>query len=238
MFFPLRDNIPSARPPYANYSLIGLNVLAFFYELSLGPQLQEFVGVLGFVPARFMSQLTQNPLGLGELFIPMFTSMFLHGGWLHIISNLWFLHIFGDNVEDALGSGRFLMLYLACGLAACFTQLLFGPSSRVPMIGASGAIAGVMGAYFFLFPRARVLTLVFIIVFVTVLEIPAYIFLGLWFFMQFLMGTATMTDAALGGVAFWAHVGGFAMGILLVHLFLPHQVRGPLHRHPRQAVDD
>ncbi len=230
MFFPLRDNIPSARPPYLNYALIGINILAFLFELSLGPHLQRFVEVFGFIPGRFVGQLWQNPLALTALFGPMFTSMFLHAGFLHILGNLWFLYIFGDNVEDALGHGRYLLLYLASGMGACLTQLLFAPTSLVPMIGASGAIAGVMGAYFSLFPQARVLTLVFIILFITVWEIPAYIFLGFWFLMQFLMGSTSLDRAHLGGVAFWAHVGGFVVGIALVHLFLPHQVRGPLKR--------
>ncbi len=230
MFFPLRDNIPSARPPYLNYALIGINILAFLFELSLGPHLQRFVEVFGFIPGRFVGQLWQNPLALTALFGPMFTSMFLHAGFLHILGNLWFLYIFGDNVEDALGRGRYLLLYLASGMGACLTQLLFAPTSLVPMIGASGAIAGVMGAYFSLFPQARVLTLVFIILFITVWEIPAYIFLGFWFLMQFLMGSTSLDRAHLGGVAFWAHVGGFVVGIALVHLFLPHQVRGPLKR--------
>jgi hypothetical protein len=236
MFFPLRDNIPSARPPYLNYALIGINILAFFFELSLGPDLEGFVEVFGFIPGHFVGQLWQNPLALTALFGPMFTSMFLHAGFLHIIGNLWFLYIFGDNVEDALGRGRYLLLYLASGVAACLTQLLFAPTSPVPMIGASGAIAGVMGAYFFLFPQARVLTFVVLLLFFTVWEIPAYIFLGFWFLMQFLMGTTSLERASLGGVAFWAHVGGFVTGIALVHLFLPQQVRGPLkRRRHRQA---
>ncbi len=230
MFFPLRDNIPSARSPYLNYALIGINILAFLFELSLGPHLQGFVEVFGFIPGRFVTQLWQNPLALTALFFPMLTSMFLHAGFLHILGNLWFLYIFGDNVEDALGRGRYLLLYLASGMGACLTQLLFASTSPVPMIGASGAIAGVMGAYFSLFPQARVLTLVFIILFITVWEIPAYIFLGFWFLMQFLMGSTSLDRAHLGGVAFWAHVGGFVVGIALVHLFLPHQVRGPLKR--------
>jgi hypothetical protein len=228
MFFPLKDNIPSFHKPYVNNSIIAVNAAIFLFELSLGAGSQKLVQVFGFVPARFLHQLWLHPLNLGEAFFPIFSSMFLHGGWLHIIGNMWFLFIFGDNVEDTLGHRRYLFLYLACGVAACFSQLLAAPDSRLPMIGASGAIAGVMGAYFFLFPRARVLTLVFIILFITVVEIPAYIFLGLWFVMQFFFGA--LVDAAMGGVAFWAHVGGFLVGIFLIHLLIPHQIRGPFRR--------
>jgi membrane associated rhomboid family serine protease len=157
-------------------------------------------------------------------FVPIFTSMFLHGGWLHLIGNMWSLFIFGDNVEDTFGHGRFLLFYLGCGVVAAMAQLAMAPHSTLPMVGASGAIAGVMGAYFTLFPHARVLTLVPIIFFV-VIEIPAYVFLGLWFLLQFLSGTVAIgvsgaAEEIRGGVAFWAHIGGFATGFLVVLLFL------------------
>ena len=227
--FPLKDNIPSSRPPYANYLIIALCVLVFLWELSLGPNLQRLAEVMGFVPARFLSLLAQGAAPWPAAVIPLFSSLFLHGGWLHLIGNLWFLYVFGDNVEDILGHGRYLLFYLACGVGANLIFLLFAPFSTVPLIGASGAIAGVMGAYFYLFPGARVLTL-FIIVFIPIfLELPAYFFLGVWFLLQFLYGTFSL-GAGAGGVAWWAHVGGFLVGILFLHLLAPAQARSLMER--------
>lgn len=218
---PLRDSIPSSRSPAVNYSIILLNVAVFFMEVSLGQhQLEQLVMAFGFIPRRFLTQLREADLLAS--FAPIFTSMFLHGGWLHLIGNMWTLYIFGDNVEDTFGHGRFLLFYLACGVLACLAQLVIAPRSSIPMLGASGAIAGVMGAYFSLFPWARILTLVPIVFFV-VIEVPAYVFLGLWFLLQFLSGTATIGGKEVGGVAFWAHVGGFAAGFILVRLFLPER---------------
>jgi len=226
---PLRDSLPSSRRPTLNYTIIILNGLIFLLELSLGAHLQEFILVFGFVPRQFLLSLGQgNWLGG---FIPLITSMFLHGGWLHLISNMWILHIFGDNVEDTLGHGKYLFLYLASGVVGCLAQLLFHPNSPVPMVGASGAIAGVMGAYFSLFPQARILTLIPIFFFV-IIEVPAYVFLGLWFLLQFFYGTfSLMGSKAQIGVAFWAHVGGFLAGFLFLRLLArgrdrhPYQVR-------------
>ena len=215
---PLRDNIPSSRAPIINYLIIALNIVVFFMEVSLGrDQLENLITTFGFVPARFLSQLGEGQIIAS--FTPLFTSMFLHGGWLHLIGNMWILYIFGDNVEDTFGHGRFLLFYLACGVFAGFAQLAIGPHSSLPMVGASGAIAGVMGAYFSLFPHARVLTLVPII-FIVIIEVPAYVFLGLWFLLQFFSGTVAVgaAEQVQGGVAFWAHVGGFAAGFLLVLL--------------------
>jgi membrane associated rhomboid family serine protease len=162
-------------------------------------------------------------MGYGEVslaVIPMFTSMFMHAGWLHLIGNMWTLHIFGDNVEDVLGGGLFLVFYLTCGLAALMAHILFAGSSATPLVGASGAIAGVMGAYFTLFPGARVLTLVPIFIIFTVIELPAYVFLGLWFVLQFFQGAFTIVGpAAAGGVAWWAHVGGFMAGVALIRVW-------------------
>jgi len=216
---PLRDNIPSLKRPIINYSIITLNVLAFLLELSLGPGLEGFIHTFGFVPGRFLTYLWHG--AFAAMWLPMFTSMFLHGGWLHLLSNMWTLHIFGDNVEDTLGHGSFVMFYLACGVVACLTQFLFAPTSPIPMVGASGAIAGVMGAYFSLFPWARVLCLVPFFVFFMV-ELPAYIFLGLWFLLQFYQGSFSILGPGFkGGVAFWAHVGGFLAGMLLLRVFKP-----------------
>lgn len=222
---PLRDSIPSSRPPTLGYALIILNSLVFMLELAMGPQLDEFIRTFGFVPRNFFLNLGQG--NLPASIIPLFTSMFLHGGWLHLIANMWTLYIFGDNVEDTLGRVKFLILYLGSGVIACFAQLLSGPSSPIPMVGASGAIAGVMGAYFSLFPGARVLTLVPVFFFV-IIEVPAYVFLGLWFLLQFVSGAFSILGAqAQVGVAFWAHVGGFAAGFLFLRLLAPGRARRP-----------
>jgi membrane associated rhomboid family serine protease len=202
--FPIADVIPSKTTPYVTISLIALNAVAFLFELTLSePELQLFVQSFGVVPAYFS-------------WASVLTSMFLHGGWLHFLGNMLYLWIFGDNVEDRMGRGWFLAFYLLCGTAAALGQAAIQPYSMVPMIGASGAIAGVMGAYFVLFPHSRVLTAVLIIFYLDIIEIPAIFFLGIWFLMQFFSGVGSLgADAAAGGVAFWAHVGGFMVGALL-----------------------
>ena len=201
--FPVSDVIPSRTTPVVTIGLIALNAFAFLYEITLSDRdLQEFVQIYGVVPAY----LTWSSV---------VTSMFLHSGWLHFLGNMLYLWIFGDNVEDRLGHARFLLFYLACGAAAALGQTGMNPSSAVPMIGASGAIAGVMGAYFVLFPQSRVLTAVFIVFFMDLIEIPAIFFLGIWFLMQFFSGVGSIgADSAGGGVAFWAHIVGFAVGAL------------------------
>jgi membrane associated rhomboid family serine protease len=201
--FPLSDVIPSRTTPVVTIALIALNALAFLFEVTLSErELQVLVQAYGVVPA----DLTWPSL---------FTSMFLHGGWLHFLGNMLYLWIFGDNVEDHLGHGRYLLFYLFCGAAAALGQTAIQPYSEVPMIGASGAIAGVMGAYFVLFPHSRVLTGVFLFFFFDIIEIPAIFFLGIWFLMQFFSGVGSIgADAAQGGVAFWAHIAGFAVGAL------------------------
>jgi membrane associated rhomboid family serine protease len=166
-----------------------------------------------------------------ELLTPVF-AMFLHGGWLHVIGNMLFLYIFGDNVEDILGHGRYLAFYLLCGVASFLVQILFQSNSMVPNVGASGAIAGVLGAYILLFPRARIVTLLPIFIFFTVVEIPAFIFLGIWFLIQFLSGAMTLgrTSPLSGGVAWWAHISGFLVGMLLIKLMAPRgTARRPIH---------
>lgn len=223
---PLRDNIPTSRPPIINYAIIIVNCLFFILELAAGPHLQALITTFGFIPARYFVLQEVHPERLLAIYLPVFTTMFLHGGWLHLIANMWTLYIFGDNVEDALGRGKFLLLYLGSGVAGCFAQLLSNPSSPVPMVGASGAIAGVMGAYFSLFPGARVLTLIPVLFFV-IIEVPAYIFLGLWFLLQFLSGTITLLGPKTqAGVAFWAHVGGFVGGFVLLRVLYPRRARG------------
>lgn len=219
--FPLRDNIPSRRTPIVNYTLILLNVLVFLWEISLPQwQLQHTTQELGLVPARLL-QTEFAPPSQVPFFVPIFSSMFLHGGFLHLFGNMWFLYIFGDNVEDALGSARYLLFYLSSGVAAAFVQVLLNATSTTPMIGASGAISGVLGGYFRLYPRARVLTLVPIFFFFQFIELPALLFLGFWFLLQISSGTASL--GASGGVAWWAHVGGFLAGAWLVKKFLDRQ---------------
>jgi rhomboid family protein len=202
--FPVSDVIPSRTTPYVTISLIALNAIAFLIELQLSDSgLHQLVASYGVVPARFT-------------WPDMLTSMFLHSGWLHFLGNMLYLWIFGDNVEDRLGHARYLLFYLFCGAAASLGQVASHPESTLPMIGASGAIAGVMGAYFVLYPQSRVLTAVFIIIFIDLIEIPAIYFLGIWFLMQLFSGVGSLgARAADGGIAFWAHVGGFAAGALL-----------------------
>jgi len=221
---PLRDSIPSINRPTIGYAIIILNALIFLFEMAMGPQLKEFIQVFGFVPRYFFLNLTDGNVAWSV--IPIFTSMFLHGGWLHLIANMWTLYIFGDNVEDTLGHYKFIILYLASGAVGCLAQLLSAPSSTMPMVGASGAIAGVMGAYFSVFPTARILTLVPVLFFV-IIEVPAYVFLGLWFLLQFFSGTFSILGKTHVGVAFWAHVGGFAAGFLIIRLLAPGRVRSP-----------
>ena len=209
---PLRDVIPSRTTPYITITIIVLNALAWFFELSLPRDvLPVFLQFYGVVPADFH---------WGTLV----TSMFLHGGWMHVIGNMWYLWIFGDNVEDRLGHGRFIVFYLLCGIAAAFGQIAIDPSSTLPTIGASGAIAGVMGAYFVLYPRSRVLTLIPLIIFWEIVELPAIVLLGFWFLMQvFSAGAIAVTSSVGSGVAFAAHVAGFLAGIAGVFLLRKRQ---------------
>jgi len=200
--FPISDVIPSRTPPVVTVAIIVVNALIFLYQLTLPePALQLFVGAYAVVPAHF------HPATL-------ITSQFLHGGVLHVGGNMLYLWIFGDNVEDRLGHARFLFFYLFAGIAAALLQIFFNPFSTIPMIGASGAIAGVMGAYFVLYPQSRVLTVVFLLIIFDVVEIPAIFFLGIWFVMQLLNGVGSIGVSMGGGTAFWAHVGGFVVGFL------------------------
>lgn len=220
---PLRDDIPSKRTPFVNYALIGLNVLAFWYELGLGPNLRAFVQTFGLVPVRF--HLAEDPL---SRWVPVFASMFLHGGVLHLVGNMLYLYIFGDNVEDRLGHGRYLLFYLLAGTVAGLVQAYMFPSSQIPMVGASGAVAGVTGAYLLFYPHARVLTVVPVFFFLHLLYVPAAVFLVFWFILQFAYGTASlgMQGADVGGVAWWAHVGGFLFGIGAALILAEQPARG------------
>lgn len=209
---PLRDNIPSTTLPFVTYGLIGANVLAFLFELSLGPNLERFMYIFGVVPANVTTIISEAPQLIHYAVFPFFTSIFLHGGWLHLLGNMLYLYIFGDNVESALGHLRYLVFYLSCGVAASVVHIMFNLGSDMPTVGASGAIAGILGAYFLLFPKAKVITLVPIFFFITIIKVPALLFLGLWFLIQFLSGSMALGGGAAAGVAWWAHIGGFAVG--------------------------
>jgi membrane associated rhomboid family serine protease len=210
---PLYDTLHSRRFPLVSVLLIALNALVFFYELTLSPVgLDRLTRTWGLVPA----QLAAHPL---VAWVTIFTSMFLHGGWLHIISNMWVLFIFGDNVEDRMGGALYLVFYLLGGIAAALMEAFILPSSRVPMIGASGAIAAVLGAYLVFYPLARVASLVPILFIFTIIEIPAFIFLLFWLGLQLFSGWLALGGATGSGIAWWAHVGGFAFGMVTVGLF-------------------
>jgi membrane associated rhomboid family serine protease len=221
---PIRDDAPRYSTPYINYSLLALNVLVFLFEVSLPPgQRNQLIYQFGMLPNVVTSYLSgQIAAPLTAAFLPIVTSMFLHASWMHLIFNMLALYIFGDNIEDYLGHFWYLLFYLVSGVAAALLHIVMNPSSNVPSVGASGAIAGVMGAYFVLYPSARVLTLVpfFFIFFVW---LPAWVVLGFWFLGQFLSGAATAiayaSQTSGGGIAFWAHVGGFVAGIGLIKLF-------------------
>ena len=221
---PIRDTVRSRSAPVVTVALIVVNVLVFLHEIALGPHLERFVYAYGLIPRRFVYWQGDpfDPLR----FLPLFTSMFWHGGWLHLIGNMLYLWIFGDNVEDRLGHLRYLLFYVLAGAAAGITHVALSPSSNLPTVGASGAIAAVLGAYLVTYPRARVLTLIPIFIFPWFVEIPAFIYLVFWFVMQLLEGIGTLgTSVETGGVAVWAHVGGFVAGVVLMKLMQPSRRR-------------
>lgn len=219
---PLKDSIPNVYPPVAVWAVLIANTLAFLFEQSLDPRAYyNFMHLFGVIPARYLN----IPLGevTGSLFwdgLPFLSHMFLHSGWSHFLLNMWSLWIFADNVEDVMGPLRFVVFYLVCGLCAVAAHIFFHPASQVPVVGASGAIAGVMGAYFVLYPHGRVLTFIPVFILPWIIEVPSVLFLGMWFVLQFLSG---MADTAVGGsgagIAFWAHAGGFVAGVALIPLF-------------------
>jgi membrane associated rhomboid family serine protease len=205
--FPIRDTEPSYSKPVVTMVIIAVNLLIFLFEASLDPYtLNAFISQFGLVPVQFH-------------FSAILTSMFIHGGWLHVLGNMWFLWIFGNNIEDILGHEKFLIFYLLCGIAAAVTQTFFNVDSRVPMVGASGAIAGVMGAYMVKFPHSRIKTLVFML-FIFFIDVPAWFMLIYWFAVQFFSGVGSIAESTAnsGGTAFFAHVGGFIAGIILINL--------------------
>jgi membrane associated rhomboid family serine protease len=218
---PLRDENPTRSVAVVTIVLIALNAAAFLYELSLPTQrsLNAFFADFALIPAA----ITQTP-GV-EAYRSVLTSMFLHGGWLHLIFNMLFLWIFGNNIEDSVGHFKFVIFYLLCGIAAAAAQVATQPDSLVPMIGASGAVSGVLGAYLLLFPRARVLTLIPIWIFIRLVYLPAWLLLIVWFALQLLSGAATVGRQTGGGVAFWAHIGGFVAGMILIPVFKKRRVR-------------
>ena len=214
---PLKNLRPRTHFPAVTLALIVINFIVFFYQLTLDPRaLQSFIMTYSMIPARAQLALAHSQYTLAQGFLPLFTSMFLHGGWLHIIGNMWFLWLFGPNVEDRLGHLPYLGFYLVCGLGAGIAQMLFSLGSTIPGLGASGAIAGVLGAYVVFFPSSRILTLVTLFFWWFFARLPAVLFIGLWFAVQFLSGIGSLGSAQAGGVAWWAHVGGFLLGMLLV----------------------
>jgi membrane associated rhomboid family serine protease len=221
MLFPVRDSIPSRIRPLVNTSVIVVCVVVFLYQLSLGRNLEGFIRVAAFIPARFFDvipdlQIPSPDYGLLGNLGTMISSMFMHGGWLHIIGNMWFLYVFGDNVEDALGHARYLLFYLGGGICATLAHAVTSPTSPIPLVGASGAIAAVLGAYLVWFPQSRVQTLVFLGFFITMAELPAVVFLGFWFVLQFFQGTLSLAATSeAAGVAWFAHVGGFVFGFAI-----------------------
>jgi membrane associated rhomboid family serine protease len=232
--FPISDDNPRRHlTPVVNYTIIAICVLVFLGQASLGPQGEAAIYSFGFIPARFFGHAELVPeLAVTPPWVTVFTSMFMHGGWLHLGSNMLYLWIFGDNIEDSMGHAKYLVFYLLCGIAAAFAQGMIDPASATPMVGASGAIAGVLGGYILLHPRATVRVLIFLGFFVTVTHVPALIVLGIWFALQLFSGLATPT-ASGGGVAFWAHIGGFVAGMVLVPLFKRRRVpllEKPHHR--------
>jgi membrane associated rhomboid family serine protease len=234
--FPIKDDNPTLTTAWATFLIIGLNVASWIWLQGFGmnPVLSMSVCKYGVIPGELLGTVppgTLVPLGPGMScvvehnghWLTILTHMFMHGGWLHVIGNMWFLYVFGDNIEDSMGSVRFILFYLTCGLVSLTLQMISNPASPVPMVGASGAISGVMGAYIMLYPRAPVHMLVFFGFFFTRIVVPAFFMLGYWFILQLLGGFFTLGSAS-GGVAFWAHVGGFLAGMILIRPFCdPHK---------------
>ena len=238
---PIKDDNPQILVPFATYTIVALNIAAWVLLQGMGSAqaLAGSVCQFGLIPGELLGVVaegTRLPLGAGSVCVlgdsgnwyTTFTSMFMHGGWMHIIGNMWFLWIFGDNVEDAMGPVRFFVFYLLCGLAAAAFQVAADPGSQIPMVGASGAIGGVMGAYILLYPRVHVHMLFILVFYVTTIAVPAFLMLGYWFVVQVLSGVATYGQDG-GGVAFWAHVGGFVAGVVLIFMF---RDKALLDRHP------
>lgn len=229
---PLKDMTPRRSFPMMTLLLIAINVLVFIHQITLpGPAGDAFIRTYGLVPSHISQALAGHHYTMEQALLPLFTCMFLHGGWLHILGNMWFLWIFGANVEDRMGPLPYLIFYLICGIGSGISEMAFSWGSHIPSIGASGAISGVLGAYIVLFPKSRILSLVPLLIIFFLWKVPAVIFIGLWFLMQFLSGVAELgaQSAAQGGVAWWAHVGGFLLGLLLVKLFAMSSSKRPAY---------
>jgi membrane associated rhomboid family serine protease len=219
---PLKDMTPRRSVPVVTLLLIAVNVIVFIHQISLPPRAADaFIQMYGLVPAKIQYALAGRHYTLQEALLPLFTCMFLHAGYLHIIGNMWFLWIFGANVEDAFGPIPYLFFYLGCGVISSVTQAAFSWGSHVPSLGASGAISGVLGAYIILFPGSRILSLIPLFIIWFMARIPAVVFIGLWFLVQFLSGIGSLGVASAGGVAWWAHIGGFVAGLLFARVDRP-----------------
>lgn len=242
--FPYKDELPTLRTPIVTIAIIAINVMAWILVQGAGtePALPQSVCSLGVMPGRLFGHIPVGSVialgpdvscevGAFPAWATLFTSMFMHGGWMHLIGNMLFLWVFGNNIEDSTGRIRFVVFYLACGIAAALAQAFFSPGSRIPMVGASGAISGVMGAYMVLYPRTRVHVLIFLGIYVNTVAVPAYLMLAYWFFLQLLGGLPGL-GKDLGGTAFLAHVGGFVAGVVLIKLF---QNKRLLDLHPHRA---
>ena len=225
---PLNDHIRRQTFWFATLALIIVNTCVFIFELSLGAQINQFVSIFGLIPARYLTPHGLIITGLSGFLVPVFTSMFIHGGWLHLIGNMLFLFVFGRSIEDRFGHAGFLAIYFLSGFGAAVTHIIFNAGSHVPTIGASGAIAGILGAYLVSFPTARITTLIPLFFFFWTVRLPAILVLLYWFLIQFVAGFQMLAieSATHGGVAWWAHVGGFLLGIILALAF-------PKRRQPR-----
>ena len=216
--FPVHDDNPTIGTPVATVALIGLNLAAFAYELSLGDEIQGLFMAYGVIPRDVIYALSGTPIDPRPL-VTLFSSMFLHGGWVHLGGNMLYLWVFGDNVEDKMGHARYIVFYLVCGISASALHVVLEPTGALPTVGASGAISGVLAAYLVMFPKARVLTVIPIFIFLQTAELPALVVLGMWFVIQFFNGLASLGTTETGGVAWWAHIGGFVAGLLLIFPF-------------------
>ncbi len=232
--FPIRDTIPSKNYPIVTHSLIGVNIICFLIQLSQGHDFDRFAYLYGLVPARYTIPEIASYFTFGQQAFALISFMFLHGGFMHILGNMWFLYIFGDNVEDRLGHFRYFLFYILCGFLSGLTHFFLNMHSNLPTIGASGAIAGIMGAYFILHPTSKILTLVPVIIIPFFFEIPAFFFIGIWFIFQFISATSSHGDVS--GIAWWAHIGGFIFGIVLLKVFRQFPSIG-LSDHFRHATE-
>jgi len=231
---PLRDSNPSNSVPVVTIVLILINSLVWLYEVSLGAAADRFLVEYGLTPFRFLHYYRYSGGFIDNALLPLSCSIFMHAGWLHVIGNMWFLWIFGDNVEDRLGHAKYLIFYLLCGLGSSLIHVMFNQGSQIPTVGASGAISGVLGAYLVSFPHARIYTLLIIVVIIRFVELPAFIFLIIWFAFQFISGASQIgAGGDVGGVAYWAHMGGFVVGILLLWI-MPKK---PVYRAARWMDD-